>query len=344
MKKAVKITPLPLLWIFKYKYDTDSYLMKFKAHLCVRDNLQSTKQDTYAAILTAQMFQALMTIAAAFDLKIQQYNAVNTFVNAKLNEEIHCYPPESFKQQDNLWLLLQTLYGLKQSPLLWYTDFTNALKELRLHPIPSVNYLYVNESLLLFFYVNDIAVLFSKQNQSKFKHFKHNLLRQYEMRSLRELKWFLNIQIEQNHAERKIWLCQNFYISKMTAKFNISTTSKALKTPLPSENLPAWSNSKPEPTAQQILAFQQRIGSSNFAAVITRPDVAYAVSRLAQHLKKPTETLLTALNRVIAYLYGTHGLAIKFSGRNDSRIFNCSSNTAFADNLKTHKSSDGYLF
>ena len=54
--------------------------------------------------------------------------------------------------------------------------------------------------------------------------------------------------------------------------------------------------------------------------------------------------LLTILNHVIIYLYGTYSLAIKFSGRNDFRIFNCSSNAAFADDLKTHKSSDRYLF
>ena len=70
MKKAVKIMFLLLLWVFKYKYDTDDYLIKFKIYLCVRDNLQSTEQDIYIVILTAQMFQALMIIAAAFNLKI----------------------------------------------------------------------------------------------------------------------------------------------------------------------------------------------------------------------------------------------------------------------------------
>ena len=110
--------PLSLLWVFKYKYNTDGYLTKFKACLCIRGNLQSIKQDIYAVILTAQIFQALMAIAAAFNLEIHQYNAVNTFVNVKLDKEVHCYPSEDFEQQDNLWLLLWALYGLKQSSLL----------------------------------------------------------------------------------------------------------------------------------------------------------------------------------------------------------------------------------
>ena len=39
-----------------------------------------------------------MAITAAFNLKICQYNTVNAFVNIKLNEEIHCYSSEDFKQ------------------------------------------------------------------------------------------------------------------------------------------------------------------------------------------------------------------------------------------------------
>ncbi|ERF70143.1 hypothetical protein EPUS_00330 [Endocarpon pusillum Z07020] len=108
-KEAVTAMPLPLLWVFKYKFDTDGYLIKFKARLCVRGDLQSTEQDTYAATLAAP---------AAFDLDIRQYDAVNAFVNSKLNERIFCIPPEGYKRSQQSWLLLRALYGLKQSPLL----------------------------------------------------------------------------------------------------------------------------------------------------------------------------------------------------------------------------------
>ena len=52
MKKAIKVISLLLLWIFKYKFNTDNYLIKFKAHLCIRDNLQIIKQKIYTVILT----------------------------------------------------------------------------------------------------------------------------------------------------------------------------------------------------------------------------------------------------------------------------------------------------
>jgi hypothetical protein len=55
--------------MFKYKFDEDDYLIKYKIRLCVREDLQRIDQDTYAAILIARIFRALMTLAAAFDLK-----------------------------------------------------------------------------------------------------------------------------------------------------------------------------------------------------------------------------------------------------------------------------------
>src|SRR6201999_1593234 len=60
--------PLPLLWVFKYKFDTDGYLVKFKARICVRGDLQMTEDNNYAATLAVRVFRALMAITAAFDL------------------------------------------------------------------------------------------------------------------------------------------------------------------------------------------------------------------------------------------------------------------------------------
>ena len=61
---------LPLKWVFKYKFNSNSYLQKLKAQLCVYKDLQITKKETYAATLATQIFYTLMAIAAAFNLEI----------------------------------------------------------------------------------------------------------------------------------------------------------------------------------------------------------------------------------------------------------------------------------
>jgi hypothetical protein len=60
------IKVIPLTWVFTYKLDTDGYLTKFKARICVRGDLQSrSNKGTYAATLAARTFRTLMAMTAA---------------------------------------------------------------------------------------------------------------------------------------------------------------------------------------------------------------------------------------------------------------------------------------
>ena len=341
VNEARAATVLPLIWVFKYKFDSDGYLEKFKARICVRGDLQKTEQDTYAATLAARTFRALLAIAAVFDLEVLHYDAVNAFVNFELNEKIYCRLPDGFEREGLCWLLLRALYGLKQSPLLWYMVFTAALEELGLSEVPGVNCLFSNGWLTLFFYVDDIVILCAPQNLHKLRQFEEALLSRFEMRSLGELKWFLGIRIVRDRANRRIWLCQDSYIEKVASRFHIAESKTAPKTPLPStELLPA----DEQATAQQILAYQQRVGSIGFAAAVSRPDISFAVSKLSRFLKNPSPKHLDAADRVISYLLHTRSLAIEYSPRQEGEIFMCASDAAFADDPETRKSSDGYLF
>ena len=106
------------IWIFKYKFDTDDYFIKFKIRLCVKRNLQTTYENTYATILTARIFKIVIIITVAFDMKIHQFDAINAFVNSKLDEKILCECFEKFRQSNKCWKLFQTLYDLKQISIL----------------------------------------------------------------------------------------------------------------------------------------------------------------------------------------------------------------------------------
>ena len=43
----------PLKWVFKYKFNSNGYLQKLKAQLCVYGDLQVTEKETYIATLVA---------------------------------------------------------------------------------------------------------------------------------------------------------------------------------------------------------------------------------------------------------------------------------------------------
>ena len=105
----------------------------------------------------------------------------------------------------------------------------------------------------------------------------------------------------------------------------------------------------------QIHLYQQEVRSSIYPAIMTRPDIVCAVSKLCEHLQNPGPKHLEAVEYVIRFLYGTATLAIEYSrdykwgiklairDEHDlTDIFMVASNAAFANNLD-HKSTQGYL-
>jgi hypothetical protein len=339
MKKADQ-SRISLIWVFKYKFDIDGYLKKFKTRLCVRSDLQSTDQNTYAITLTAKTFRALMIISTVFDFEIWQYDAISAFINSEIDEELYSECSDEFSRFDYCWKLNIVLYELKQASILWYRNLITILKDLELQSISKINCLFVNDWLILFFYVDDIVIICLKENLNRMRFFEKSLMKRFEMRILEELKRFLEIRIIRDRVNKKIWLCQNFYIFKMMTKFHLKEMkiSKTLLAKLSRINEIAQNSN-----SQRVYVFQQRVSSLNFATIIFRLDIVFATAKLAQFLKNSNSNHVMIANRVIAYLNETKNFVIEFSEKS-SEIFLCASDAAFADDELIRKSSNDYLF
>lgn len=210
------------------------FLTRYKARPCARGDMQHTEQDTYAATLAALIFRALMAIVAAFDLEPRQYDAVNDFANSPIDEPTYYKSSVGWTGSESLLvLLLRALYGLKQSPALWYRHFSQTLSEIGLEPVAGLHCLFTNDYMLLFFFVDNIVVLFDRQYTKQLDELQAKLFDAYEMRYLGELDWFLSIRISSDiEKTRHLWLCRDSYIDQLTSKFNISIDRKTPGAPL----------------------------------------------------------------------------------------------------------------
>jgi hypothetical protein len=139
MKKTSNQNRTLFIWAFKYKFDANKYVKKFKTWLCFKNDLQMTHQNTYMTALAARTFRVLMIIFAAFDLDVWQYNAVNAFINNFIDEKTFNECFEDFTVFDHFWKLQKALYNLRQVSILWYENFTNDLKNLELILVLEVN-------------------------------------------------------------------------------------------------------------------------------------------------------------------------------------------------------------
>ncbi|EED21271.1 hypothetical protein TSTA_085020 [Talaromyces stipitatus ATCC 10500] len=309
---------LPLTWVFKYKFDKFGKIAKFKARICVRGDLQKGMDlETRAATLAARIFRMMMALAAVFDLEIVQLDAVNAFVNSDLDEEVYVYFPDGFRIPGKVIRLRKALYGLRQSPRLWQKELTGTLLELGFSQIPDEE----------------------KNRQSLFEEIVKKLTSKYEIRQMEKFEWFLNMRIVRDRKQRKIWICQDSYITKIAKKFGL--TQNNTKTPISIDLQPSES----EAMNEDIHLYQELVGSAMYAAVMTRPDVAKPVNELAKFTTNPSKDHIRQIKRVIEYLYNTRFLAIEFSPpeNSDSDVAICASDASFGDNAD-RTSSEAYIF
>jgi hypothetical protein len=175
--------------------------------------------------------------------------------------------------------------------LLWYQHLKKTLKRLGLKLVEGVQCLFTSDRLIVFFYMDDIVVLVHLSYLSHHQQFKQELKKEYEIRSLGELRWFLGIRVLRDKEKRRIYLIQDSFIDKVTSKFEINISHRATGAPLVEDYLKASTESQND---QRTKTYQQLVGSLAYILTFTRPDVARAHSVLARHLQNPGQKHLSA--------------------------------------------------
>ena len=98
-------------------------------------------KDTYASVTKLATVKIIIALAAKLNLECKQFDLVTAFLNALIKKyKIYVEMPHGFEDyaEDGIQLvclLLQALYGLKQSPLLWYEELTDFLRSISLELI-----------------------------------------------------------------------------------------------------------------------------------------------------------------------------------------------------------------
>lgn len=328
---------LDCMWVYTYKFDKHGRLQKCKARLVVRGDQQPRgdgTRDTYAATLAVRSFRILMAIAARFDLELLQYDAVNAFVNADLDEDVYMRMPPGYRKAGNVLHIKKALFGLRKSPLLWQRFFRKSLLEIGFQSIPHEPCCLSRDGILIFFYVDDIVLAYQKMKESLVQEIVRSIKARYKLSGGEALQWFLGIEVIRDRKERKIWLSQASYIEKIA---RLMTTKQPDETPMNPIELQPYTG---KASQQSIQQFQRKIGSIMYAAVVTRLDVAFAASRLSRFLVNPSDLHHAAADRVLSYLERTKTLALLMGQGDDFVVY---SDASFADNTLDRKSSQAYL-
>ena len=121
--------------------------------------------------------------------------------------------------------------------------------------------------------------------------FKRELRGYVEITDVGELKWMLGFEVRRDRANRTIAINQKAYIEAMAKKF-AQDDAKPVYTPME----PGIVLSRDQcPTDPISVPYQQACGHVLWPAIISRPDVQFAVGVLARFVQNPAPEHWTAL-------------------------------------------------
>jgi len=228
----------------------------------------------------------------------------NAFLYGELDEEIYLEQPEGFRVPDLEHFVIRlkrALYSLKQAGLTWWRMLRDSMKELGFEGLVSDAGLFIFRSehgfVIAVIYVDD--ALFCGPNKALVLELKQKFMQRWECRDLGDVTEFLRMSITQYSG--KVHIDQRAYLETVLECCGMQDCKSAV-TPLPAGYMP-------EPVSQDTAIdpelrsrYQTVIGSLLYLMLGTRPDIAFAVTKLAQFAARPSKDHLNKVLYICCYL------------------------------------------
>ena len=230
----------------------------------------------------------MLALSAIYGWDIQQMDIKGAYLNGDLEEEIYMIqPPEYDDNTGKVLLLIHSLYGLKQSGRAWYHKLKQVLLKHGFEQVTVEHCLYIrnrNGMLEVISAWVDDLLLFGPDPGSTLE-IKTILGREFEVHNLGEPHYLIGMEINRDHCVGTITLSQKQYIRKVLEKHQMSDL-KSVTTPIdPNVVLLKWT--KPPDDGKASHLYATAIGSLMYAAIGSRPNIAFAVQTLSQFTQKP---------------------------------------------------------
>jgi hypothetical protein len=112
--------------------------------------------------------------------------------------------PRGYSIPGKILKLDKALYGLQISPLLWQRDFTSYLQTQGFSAVPYKPCCLIRKGVFVFFYVDNIIVIYSKNRKSEAQSVVEEIKQKYSITGGEDLQWFLRIELIRDRSQRKV--------------------------------------------------------------------------------------------------------------------------------------------
>ena len=199
-----------------------------------------------------------------------------------------------------------------------------------------------------FFFVDDCVIVFFESKRDEMMTTTNELTKKFIIDIIDELKWFLEMHIIRNHLIKCLWLFQKTYIEKICKNLMKSSVNRSLFTPMNTAEL-LFAEDDEEISNESRILYQRKVGFLLFAVISTRPDIAFAVSKLSRFNVRFSRKHHAAVKWILQYFYHTKNICIRYGNNkiiNKKRCliwFVYVSDAFFANNTINWKNSQDYI-
>tara|TARA_R110002050_G_scaffold258929_1_gene398274 strand:+ start:1294 stop:4371 length:3078 start_codon:yes stop_codon:yes gene_type:complete len=302
-------------WVYKIKSDESGEITRFKARVVALGFTQTSGIDfgeTYSPVLNSSTRRLIFCLAATQGMITYQADVETAFLQSYLDRLIYLQPPPGMDLPTGTVLrLMKAIYGLRQSPLLWYLTAMSFFESIGFTKCTSdVCLLYFENSLgsiIVSVYVDDLTL--SSTSQALIDWVLLLTRKRFPVRDVKPLVFTVGIHVKSESGFIRV--SQKAYIEKMVNRF-LQNTERKRKIPM-ATNFNLHDEESPLMSKPNgVKSYQQIIGSLNYLAHSTRPDILYAVNTLSRFLQNPRENHYEAAQHVVEYLNSSSELSITF--------------------------------
>tara|TARA_R110002050_G_scaffold112373_2_gene226573 strand:+ start:140 stop:2506 length:2367 start_codon:yes stop_codon:yes gene_type:complete len=310
-------------WVFKLKLNEDGKLDRYKARVVAVGFTQTYLVDfdeTFSPVLNAITRRLLFSLTSHPDFISIQADVETAFLQSELDYKIFLEPPPGLHAPQGFVLeLLRAIYGLRQSPLLWYLTLSKFIMSMGFVRCVTDVCLFTlsNEmgNIFLSIYVDDLIL--SSKSQPLIDWVLTHLRGRFPIRDVKKLSWTVGIRVCSDLYGNGFYMSQSSYITSLVNRF--LPDESRLKSFIPMEVDFGKSECDTEQltTRADVKQYQALIGSLNYLSHASRPDIMYSVNALSRFLQSPRVGHWKAALRVVKYLNHTPHLSIEFRTTED---------------------------
>ncbi|CAI7794830.1 unnamed protein product [Closterium sp. NIES-53] len=276
-------------WLFKIKSDADGKIERYKSRLVSKGYQQKEKVDykeLFAPVVKPTTLRTLLAGAAIKGWVVKQMDITTAFLNGILEEEIFMAQPEGFDDG---------------SGRIGFTPSTADHSLFMLGEGEQRSFMVV--------YVDDIQIF--SPSSDLVKEVMLKLQDKFKCKALGDVSFYLGLHIERDVEKRCMRVHQRKYLEALATNFGQSEGHVA--TPFPSGFKCVKGPEEESVGEEERRRFHSLVGSLMYAAVNTRPDVAFATGQLARVVQCPNEEQVAAGMRVAKYLGQTPTVGLQYS-------------------------------